>query len=120
MNSKQASKPDRVAKAKELLSLGKVYEKGCSEFVCEVLGIGYELANSLMKNNDTPIGKDGTYHGVEAGDICGWVNSGGKGHVAVYIGEQDMIFIDANEQTKPRKVKRGWGSSQEVYKSPRF
>lgn len=85
---------DRVQRAKGLLNAGAVYVKGCSEFVCDVLGIPWEDANSLMGTNPKSIGKDNTYNGVAPGDVVGWKASSGNGHVAIYVGEVNQKFID--------------------------
>jgi hypothetical protein len=111
----------RVQKAKELLSAGNDYSKGCSGFVCEVLGIPWEPANDLMGSSPTFVGDNNSYSGLEPGDIAGWTSDAGSGHVTVYVGERGMKFIDVrSEDEAPRKVANGYGNGRKLYKSSRF
>jgi cell wall-associated NlpC family hydrolase len=110
----------RVAKAKELLAAGATYPKGCSGFVSSVLGIAWEDANSLMGASPTYVGVDNVYTGLVPGDVVGWKNSGGSGHVAIYVGETGEKFIDVKtENEKPRKVVNGYGG-EKLYKSSKY
>ena len=111
---------ERVAEAKRLLAAGAVYPRGCSEFVCAVLGIAHELANDLMGSAPTSIGARPPYTGLQPGDIAGWVNQTGMGHVAVYIGESDAVaFIDVREPGARPRSKNGY-YDRELFKSSRF
>ncbi|MFO0943057.1 MAG: hypothetical protein U0930_20155 [Pirellulales bacterium] len=110
---------ERVKKAKDLLAQGTPWPRGCSAFVCLLLDIDWQDANSLMGDNPKYVGKDGNYTQLVSGDIVGWKKTGGHGHVAVYIGEPEVTFIDVNgEGASPRRV-RSYGD-QEVYKSSLF
>ena len=110
----------RVAKAKELLAAGATYPKGCSGFVSAVLGIAWEDANSLMGASPTYIGVDNIYTGLAPGDVVGWKNTSGSGHVAIYVGETEEKFIDVKtENEKPRKVVNGYGG-EKLYKSSKY
>jgi len=107
---------DRVAKAKQLLADMKTYPKGCSGFVSEVLGVPWASANDLMGDKPTAVDK---VSDLKPGDIVGWKSATGSGHVAVYIGEGDTVFIDVHQEgEKPRKVK-SYGA-QKLYKSSRY
>jgi hypothetical protein len=111
----------RVDRAKTLYNEGNgnSYEKGCSGFICDVLQIEWENANSLMGNDPKYVGKDNVYEGLTAGDIVGWKVSGGNGHVALFVGEPGMKFLDVREENvKPRKVVNGYGGSA-LFKSNR-
>lgn len=125
-------KRGRVDRAKELYKAGKVYELGCSEFVRDVLRITVvEDAETLMGDqaHSKPAGSGNKYPGLQPGDIVGWTKKqatvkGQDGtihaHVAVYIGEESVAFIDANgEGARPREVRHGYGD-QPVYKSRRL
>lgn len=95
-----------VATAKS--KVGTPYKQGCSGFVCELLGKPWKSADSF--HTGAAIGSAPPYRGVQAGDIVGFA-----GHVAVYVGEADLMFIDVNGANGVvRIVKRGYG--QEVYK----
>lgn len=110
----------RIERAKTLLSEAGPYPKGCSDFACAVLKISWEDANALMGDNPVSVGKDNKYSGLKPGDVVGWKVEGGHGHVAIYIGEMDQMFIDVNsENGHPRALKHGYGS-QELFKSSRF
>lgn len=111
---------ERVAEAKRLLAEGKVYPRGCSEFVSAVLGIPYEVANDLMGTATTSVGSRPPYQALSPGDIAGWTNAAGMGHVAVYIGESDSIaFIDVREPGARPRSKNGF-YDRELFKSSRF
>jgi hypothetical protein len=111
----------RVTKAKELLASARTYTKGCSEFVCEVLGITWEEANALMGDAPAYIGDNNSYPGLVPGDIVGWKVGGGEGHVSVYVGETGVKFIDVrNSGAQPRKVVNGYGNGRSVFKSSRY
>ncbi|HVJ44290.1 MAG TPA: transglycosylase SLT domain-containing protein [Dongiaceae bacterium] len=113
-----SSKADRVVKAKALLSAGDVYPRGCSEFVCSVLGIPYRQANDLMGNNPPSVGNGPIYNALEPGDIAGWIAVTGSGHVAVYIGEGgDNQFIDVREPGAEPRSKNGY-YNHEMFKAP--
>jgi hypothetical protein len=117
-----------VANAKQLLSDGNTYPKGCSEFVCAVLGIGYKVAKDIMGSgadvDGNSIGSAPDYTSASAGDICGWlqadaISSPPADHVTVYIGEADAKFIDVRSPgNKPRALKNGYGD-QQVWKAQR-
>ncbi len=73
----------QVAKSK----LGQTYEKGCSGFVCDVLGKTYQTTKSFKKGPSIGInGKDGN---IPPGTVVGF-----EGHVAIYLGEPNAKFID--------------------------
>lgn len=108
---------ERVAEARRLLAEGRVYPRGCSEFVCAVLGIPYQLANDLMGDSPTSVGGRPPYPNLQPGDIAGWVNLAGSGHVAVYIGESDAAaFIDVREPGAKPRSKNGF-YDRELFKS---
>lgn len=109
---------ERVKQAKDLLAEGATYSRGCSEFVCKVLGIPWQSANSLMGSSPSQVGANNHYADLSPGDVAGWVNPAGHGHVAIYIGEPGMTFIDVRENgATPRKL-TGYGP-QPLYKSSR-
>jgi hypothetical protein len=111
-----ASLSERVKNAKKLLEDGKKYPKGCSDFVSQVLGVPWESANDLMGKN--PVEVEAGFKNLKPGDIVGWKSATGSGHVAIYIGEGDKVFIDVKgENEKPRTVK-SYGD-QKLYKSDR-
>lgn len=118
-NAMPADNSARVTRAKKLLADGKTYSQGCSGFISDVLQIAWQSANDLVGANTNSIGKDGKYHDVIAGDICGWVSAGPHGHVCIYVGEPGMTFIDVREDgAVPRKLS-SYGA-QEVYKSTKY
>lgn len=114
-----------VDRAKALLAKGDAYVQGCSGFVCAVLQIPWQDANSLMGDDSLPLGSNGNYNNVSPGDIVGWlaadsVTPATHGHVSVYIGEPAMKFIDVKDDgLAPRPVKNGYGV-QGVFKSTNF
>ena len=120
------SHADRVNKAKKLLADAKKFPKGCSGFVSEVLGIDWKSANAIMGANPTvSIGRP-PYNtsGLTPGDIVGWYNGSGSGHVAVFIGEPDCRFIDVKEDNAtsplpPRKVMQ-YENTRELFKSKNY
>src|SRR5262249_25421866 len=104
--ARQTTGADRVARAKQLLQKGTVYPKGCSDFVAAVLGVKWEDANALMGKNPTYVGVNNSYKGLKPGDVVGWPKKGGHGHVAIYVGEKDVRFIDVPRPGgKPRSLK---------------
>lgn len=108
----------RVVKAKQLLAQGKIYPKGCSEFVCEVLGLPWESANSLLGDSPTAAGSDNTYVGLSPGDVSGWKGPGESGHVAIFVGEANLKFIDVrNPGALPRSINGGYGPQRVVRSS---
>jgi hypothetical protein len=121
------TRADVVANAKQLLKAGDTYPKGCSEFVCAVLGIDYKVAKDIMGvGADVPgnsIGSAPDYMNVNPGDICGWlkvdaISDPQADHVTVYIGDGDAKFIDVNAPgNKPRAVKNGYGRQQQAWKA---
>lgn len=111
---------ERVAEAERLLKEGKVYPRGCSEFVCAVLGIPYELANDLMGATPVSKGKKPPYPGLVEGDVVGWKKSVGSGHVAIYIkNDTNRMFIDVQEPGATPRAKNGF-YDHELFKSSRF
>jgi hypothetical protein len=115
------SPSERVQKAKELLAKGEVYTQGCSGFVTAVLGIPWESANDLMSTSPAPAGDNNNYPNLQPGDIAGWTSESGSGHVAVFIGEEGMKFIDVQSDNEiPRTLVNGYGDDRPLYKSPRF
>jgi hypothetical protein len=110
----------RVTKAKQLLAAGATYPRGCSDFVAAVLEISWENANALMGDNPTNGGVNGSYPGLMPGDVAGWKNPTGHGHVAIYVGEAGTKFIDVRDENQAaRALMYGYGD-QQVYKSSRF
>jgi hypothetical protein len=109
----------RVARAKKLLADGDDYSQGCSGFICAVLQIPWQSANDLMGGNTNSVGSNGSYHGVNAGDICGWVVDGGHGHVCIYVGEPGATFIDVHTDGDSPRSLSSYGS-QAVFKSTKF
>jgi hypothetical protein len=118
--AEDAKNAERVKRAKKLYQEGAKYAKGCSDFVSKVLEISWEDANTLMGDNPTYVGVDNSYKGLNPGDVVGWKKEGGHGHVAIYIGEADMKFLDVKDDNqKPRAVKKGYGT-QKLYKSSKY
>lgn len=110
----------RVAEAKRLLAEGRVFPRGCSEFVSAVLGIPYEVANDIMGTAPTSVGSRPPYPLLSPGDVAGWTNTAGMGHVTVYIGESDAAaFIDVREPGARPRSKNGF-YDHELFKSSRF
>lgn len=114
---------DRVAKAVQLFDAQGIYRRGCSEFVCAVLGIAWEQANDLMGDNPTEITD---WSLVSPGAIVGWKKTGGSGHVSVYVNDGTSTYIDvrepassSNPNPKPRRL-GSYGNSQKMYLSSRF
>jgi hypothetical protein len=106
-----STKRDRVRIAKQLLHEGRVFPAGCSGFVCEVLGIPWEDANTLMGHEPHGVGTSNMYSGIEPGDVVGWKRPGAMGHVAIYIGEPGMRLIDVpGPGQRPRKLVNGYGN----------
>lgn len=111
---------ERVAEAKRILERGLVHPRGCSELVAAVLGIPWEDANSQMGASPVYSGVDGTYAGLSPGDVVGWTRAGSSGHVAIYIGEPGMKFIDVREPgARPRSLQNGYGAAQ-LYRSSKY
>ncbi len=109
---------DRVEEAKRLLALGGTYPQGCSELVCKVLGIPWENANTLLGTAPTEIGSNGSYRNVAPGAVVGWKRVGESGHVAIYVGEPGMKFIDVRAPgATPRKLGNGYGAQTLVQSS---
>ena len=107
-----------VDRAKELFAANSAYPQGCSGYVCDVLQIAFEPANGLMGDSPSYIGANGSYSNLNPGEIVGWKSTSGSGHVAVYVGEAGMTFLDVRQPGgKPRKV-LSYGA-QAVYKSSR-
>lgn len=114
---------DRAAKAKELYDAQGTYPRGCSQFVCAVLGIPFELAKALMGADPEEIVDWST---VPAGAIVGWQKPNGPfDHVSVYVNDGSSKYIDvrqpADPQTpspKPRRL--GSYGAQKLYLSARF
>lgn len=114
---------DRAAKAKELFDAQGSYPKGCSQFVCAVLGIPYELAKTLMGTDPKEINDWST---ITTGAIVGWQKpSGPFDHVSVYVDDGTSKFIDVRQPAdaqvpnpKPRRLK-SYGP-QKLYLSTRF
>lgn len=104
----------RTSRAERLLEQGRIYPQGCSGFVCDVLGIPWQSARSIMEGNTPYVGVNGNYFNLQPGDIVGW-----NSHVAIYIGKPGMTFIDVREPgTRPRIV-NSYGN-QSLYKSIRY
>jgi len=111
---------DRVREAERLLKAGAVYPKGCSEFVCAVLGIPYELANDLMGKSPVSQGSRPPYKDLSEGDVAGWVNLAGSGHVAIFIKNDDnRMFIDVREPGAKPRAKSAY-YDHELFESSRF
>jgi hypothetical protein len=109
-----------VARAIKLWQEKGIYPRGCSDFVCVVLGIGWENANSLLALEGTEIAI-GNFVTIGVGSILGWPNPGGNGHVAVYVNQPTFKFIDVQSwgpQAHPRTL-NGYGN-QKIYLSNRF
>lgn len=114
---------DRAARAKELYDAQGTYPKGCSQFVCAVLGIPYEIAKTLMGIDPQEIYD---WSAIPAGAIVGWQKPKGPfDHVSVYVNDGTSKFIDVRQPADPQvpnpKPRRpnGYGS-QKVYLSTRF
>lgn len=114
---------ERVTRAVQLCDVQGVYRRGCSEFVCAVLGIAWEQANDLMGDNPVEITD---WSLVKPGAIVGWKTNGGSGHVSVYVNDGTSKYIDvrepastSNPNPKPRRL-ISYGNSQKMYLSSRF
>ena len=83
-----------------------IYEKGCTEFVRKLLGKTKQIG-SVDWVQGAYIGTD--YSTLQPGDIVGWPSPDGVtyGHVAVYVGERDMMFIDVNGPYNTKKKTGG-------------
>jgi cell wall-associated NlpC family hydrolase len=78
--------------------------------------LGKPQKHSSKWTAGTCIGTD--YSTLNPGDIVGWPVQAGEesGHVAVYIGEPNMMFIDVPGKNKTvRALKRGYGD-EDLYK----
>ncbi|AST87559.1 hypothetical protein V4889_17335 [Ralstonia solanacearum species complex bacterium KE101] len=114
---------DRPTEAARLFDAQGTYRRGCSEFVCAVLGIAYEQANDLMGDDPQEIIDWST---VTPGAIVGWKKTGGSGHVSVYVKDGFSTYIDVREPAssndpnpKPRRL-NSYGNAQKMYLSSRF
>jgi cell wall-associated NlpC family hydrolase len=67
-----------VAKAKA--KIGTTYAKGCSGYVCDLLGKDWKAADDFTQGES--VGSNNNYSNLSPGDIVGF-----PGHVAIYIGE---------------------------------
>ena len=123
-----AASPDKseiVKKAYELHEKNRIYRRGCSEFVSDVLGIPWRSADSIMGEDPESIGQWPNYdlEKLSPGDIVGWKRDrslDGWGHVAVYVGKSDCLFIDVRRPgARPRVRTTGYGR-QELFKSSRY
>ena len=102
-----------VATAKSKLDTGVVYAGGCTEYVAECLGLPQK--HSSLWNQGASVGTNNAYSGLTPGDIVGWPPkyAGGSGHVAVYIGEATLKFIDVpGPGNTTRRIRTGYGSQQ--------
>ncbi|MDH0132757.1 hypothetical protein N7381_05825 [Pseudomonas asiatica] len=113
----------RPARAAQLYDAQGTYRRGCSEFVCAVLGLAYEQANDLMGDDPQEITDWST---VTPGAIVGWKKEGGSGHVSVYVKDRLSTYIDvrepassSNPNPKPRRLS-SYGNNQKMYLSSRF
>ena len=87
---------------------------GCTEFVAKLLGKPQKKSSQWTTGEY--IGTD--FSSLTPGDIVGWPVPAGQehGHVAVYIGEANLKFIDVPGMNKTiRALKRGYGD-QGLYK----
>jgi len=115
----------RLRRAFELYEKRRVYRRGCSEFVSEVLKIPWRSANSLMGKDPESIGVSPHYRldKVSPGDVLGWRPGDapdGVAHVCIYIGTIDCMFMDVrNPGARPRKRTSGYGR-QELFKSSAY
>ena len=57
--------------------------------------LGRHWKKSTKWKRGACIGRD--YSSLKPGDIVGWGGNDEEGHVAVYVGEKDMIFIHCRE-----------------------
>ena len=92
----------------------RIFEGGCTEFVAELLGQPQKHSGNWTVG--AYIGTN--YSTLTPGDIVGWPVPPGKisGHVAVYIGEKNLMFIDVPGQNSSiRALKNGYGT-QGLYK----
>lgn len=118
-------KNEIIAGAYDLYKSNRVYRRGCSEFVSDVLKIPWRSADSIMGEDPESIGRwpDYKLDKLKPGDIVGWKKKkslDGWGHVAVYIGQSDCMFIDVRRPgARPRKRTTGYGK-QELFKSSRY
>jgi hypothetical protein len=111
---------DRVDEAVRLHGLQNTYPLGCSEFICAVLGIGHEQANSLMGASPTSLGSRPPYAGLVPGDLVGWKVPSASGHIALFYGKSDAeMFIDVRAPGAKPRIKNGF-YDREIFKSSRF
>lgn len=116
--------PERVAEARRLLGLAATYPRGCSEFMCAVLGIAFEQANDLMGAAPGSLGSRPPYAGLTLGDVVGWKDATGSGHVALYVNASASplfadMFIDVRAPGARPRLKNGF-YDREIFQSSRF
>ena len=76
--------------------------------------LGRPQKHSSLWKQGAYVGKNGVYAGLVPGDIVGWPPkyAGGSGHVAVYIGDPNLKFIDVpGPGNTTRKVVNGYGDN---------
>ncbi len=109
----------RVEKATALYQAQDSYPQGCSEFICKILGIDWQDADSLMGDSPTPIGVDVKYPDLSPGDIVGWKKTDDHGaHVAIYI-SATTVFYDVREPGATPRALSSYGA-QALYRSSNY
>jgi cell wall-associated NlpC family hydrolase len=72
--------------------VGSIYPKGCSQFVCEVLGVAYKQTSGWTQ------GEAVDKSDLAAGDVVGWKEQ--PGHVAIFDGSQFIYVPGCNQAVK--------------------
>lgn len=114
-----------VKRAKEYAAAKRWFNQGCSGLVSTAWGVGWEYATDFMGVNPISLGIQGKYNlGIlKPGDVVGWRKPAGQsGHVAIFIGEPNCLFIHQNGYTNPdnrSECKMGFGTTNTLYKSSR-
>ena len=114
-----------VKRAKEYATTKRWFNQGCSGLVSNAWGVGWEYATDFMGLNPIPLGIQGKYNlGIlKPGDVVGWRKPAGQsGHVAIFIGDPNCLFIHQNGYTNPdnkSECKMGFGTTNTLYKSSR-
>ena len=114
----EPKKAARLARAVALAEpkTAKVYEKGCSEFISEVLQLTPpKSAEQLIGNDDVAvISEKGKFTNLTPGDIVGIrEDKGTDWHVAIYVGDyaNGVVFIDvrgpkSDKRPEPKPLPR--------------
>lgn len=74
---------------------GKLWPGGCSEFVAKAIGKTTVQAQKYVYGEDVKVESNGNYKGLTPGDLVCIKN---PAHVAIYIGEKNMKFLDVPDK----------------------